>query len=288
MQKLSLLSILLAVFFVFGCEKEDMNPSTPDEPIVVEPEPEPMPTIDTMTTTDGVQFVRTPDEYFDNLPDWPYAYQYIEINGLRQAYAEAGPANGEVVLLLHGQPSWSYLYRHMMPTLANAGYRVIAMDHLGMGRSDKPVNIEDYSYLGHADRLESFILEMGISDINLFVQDWGSLIGLRVAGLNPDWFATISVGNGDLPLIPAGASPYPPVNNPNEVEDIPSPFAAIPDQQVPFYDGCDLILQGVDAEENFGEALFNVNQILYFDNVPLVPAGFCGTFSESWWYIYVN
>jgi haloalkane dehalogenase len=139
--------------------------------------------------------------------------------------------NGEVVLLLHGQPSWSYLYRKMMPILADAGYRVIAMDHLGMGRSDKPVDINDYSYLGHADRLEQFIQALGLSDINLFVQDWGSLIGLRVAGLNPDWFATISVGNGDLPLIPEAFQPFPPVENPNEHEDVGYPFAAFPDQQ---------------------------------------------------------
>jgi haloalkane dehalogenase len=86
-----------------------------------------------------------------------------------------------------------------------------------MGRSDKPVDINDYSYLGHADRLEQFIQALGLSDINLFVQDWGSLIGLRVAGLNPDWFATISVGNGDLFIIPEGFQPFSPVENPNEM-----------------------------------------------------------------------
>ncbi|MEO0338037.1 MAG: haloalkane dehalogenase, partial [Bacteroidota bacterium] len=174
------------------------------------------------------------------------------VDGLRQAYAETGPADGEVVLLLHGQPSWSYLYRKMMPVLADAGYRVIAMDHLGMGRSDKPIDIDDYTYLGHNDRLEQFIQELGVTDINLFVQDWGSLIGLRVAGLNPEWFATIAVGNGALPVLPAGTEVFPPVENPNDTIDIPSPFAALPDQQVPFYDACTKIA-GPEDESYFGD-----------------------------------
>ncbi|MEM6807296.1 MAG: alpha/beta fold hydrolase, partial [Bacteroidota bacterium] len=204
--------------------------------------------IDTLITSDGVQFLRTPAECFENLPDWPYAYEYVEIDGLRQAYAEAGPAEGEVVLLLHGQPSWSYLYRKMMPVLADAGFRVIAMDHLGMGRSDKPIDISEYSYLGHGDRLERFIQELGLRDINLFVQDWGSLIGLRVAGLNTDWFASISVGNGQLPVVPQGIQPIDPIQNPNEIEDLASPFADFPPQQVPFYEGCDLIMSSSDFD----------------------------------------
>ena len=117
-----------------------------------------------MTTADGIDFVRTPDACFEDLPDWPYEAQYVEIDGLRQAYVDEGPADGEVVLLLHGQPSWSYLYRDMIPVLADAGYRVIAMDHLGMGRSDKPTELDAYSYLGHNDRLEAFIDELGLSD----------------------------------------------------------------------------------------------------------------------------
>jgi pimeloyl-ACP methyl ester carboxylesterase len=212
--------------------------------------------VDTLVTSDGVQFVRTPDIHFHNLPNWSYEYQYVEIDGLRQAYAEAGPSDGDVVLLLHGQPSWSYLYRKMIPVLADSGYHVIAMDHLGMGRSDKPIDINYYSYLGHAERLEQFIQKLGLTDINLFVQDWGSLIGLRVAGLNPDWFATISVGNGDLIIIPEGDQPYPPVENPNEHEDVGFPFAAFPDQQVPFYDGCELIFGGGGKQDGFGDWIY--------------------------------
>ncbi len=194
------------------------------------------------TTADGVDFVRTPNSCFDGIPNWPYKARYVSIDGLRQAYVDEGPADGDVVLLLHGQPSWSYLYRKMIPVLVDAGYRVIAMDHLGMGRSDKPIDIGDYSYLGHSDRLKRFIHRLGLTDINLFVQDWGSLIGLRVAGLEPDRFATIAVGNGALPVIPAGVQPFPPVENPDELTDLSAPYAVIPPQQPPFYDGCTQIV----------------------------------------------
>ena len=175
-----------------------------------------------MTTADGIDFVRTPDACFTELPDWPYEPDYVEIDGRRQAYVDEGPADGEVVLLLHGQPSWSYLYRKMIPVLADAGYRVIAMDHLGMGRSDKPVDIESYSYLGHNERLQTFVEELELTDINLFVQDWGSLIGLRTAGLDPDRYATIAVGDGALPVIPAGFEPFPPVEDPDVLTDLQS------------------------------------------------------------------
>jgi haloalkane dehalogenase len=191
-----------------------------------------------LRTADSVEFVRTPDSCFAGLPNWPYEPKYVEIDGLRQAYVEAGPADGEVVLLLHGQPSWSYLYRKMIPVLADAGFRVIAMDHLGMGRSDKPTDIASYSYLGHNKRLERFIEKLKLRDINLFVQDWGSTIGLRVAGLHPEWFARIIAGDGDLPVFPDGFEPFPPVKNPDEVAELPSLFTDVPAQQVPAYDGC--------------------------------------------------
>ncbi|MEM9489624.1 MAG: haloalkane dehalogenase, partial [Myxococcota bacterium] len=201
-----------------------------------------------MTTSEGVDFVRTPDSCFDSLPEWPYEAQYAEIDGLRQAYVDEGPTDGPVVLLLHGQPSWSYLYRTMIPVLADAGYRVIAMDHLGMGRSDKPIDIASYSYLGHGDRLLRFIEQLELRDINLFVQDWGSQIGLRVVGLNPDLFARVAVGNGSIQVTPADFTPFPDVENPDEIVDLVSPFAGSPDQQVPFYDGCER-LGGIDGAE---------------------------------------
>ncbi|MEM9515999.1 MAG: haloalkane dehalogenase [Actinomycetota bacterium] len=215
---------------------DDTGTSTASPPCDVEP---------TVLATDaGIEFVRTPDACFDDLPDWPHAPEYVEIDGLRQAYIDEGPVDGEVVLLLHGQPSWSYLYRDMIPVFVDAGYRVIAMDHLGMGRSDKPTDIESYSYLGHGERLEEFIDELDLTDINLFVQDWGSLIGLRVAGENPELFSTITVGNGNLPVVPEGAIPYPAVQNPDEINDLESPFADIPEQQPVFYDGCELLFEG--------------------------------------------
>jgi haloalkane dehalogenase len=134
-----------------------------------------------MTTEASVEFVRTPDACFENLPDWPYAPQYIEIDGLRQAYVEVGPANAEeTILLLHGQPSWSYLYRKMIPVLESAGHRVIAMDHLGLGRSDKPIDPDYYTFQDHVDRLETFMQELDDASLTIFVQDWGSLIGLHV------------------------------------------------------------------------------------------------------------
>lgn len=157
--------------------------------------------LEVFTTEDGVEYVITPDEYFEDLHDWPYELQYVEIDGLRQAYYEAGPADGEVILLLHGQPTWSYLYRKLIPPLADAGYRVIAMDHLGMGRSDKPIDLEYYSYMLHVERLEAFIQKLDLDDegISVFLQDWGSVIGLNVVGNHPDWFDRVILGNGSLP-----------------------------------------------------------------------------------------
>ena len=270
----------------------DVATEVPDEPDAVAGTPTDAPPCDAeptlRETDDGVEFVRTPDSCFVDLPDWPYAPQYVEIDGLRQAYVDEGPADGDVVLLVHGQPSWSYLYRDMIPVFVDAGYRVIAMDHLGMGRSDKPTDIEAYSYLGHAGRLEAFIGELDLRDINLFVQDWGSLIGLRVAGENTDWFSTITVGNGTLPVVPEGVIPYPPVEMPDEVNDLESPFADFPDQQQSLYDGCELIAPGdpnffpdwmvysMTAEDYTAGSI--VEALTWFDLTPEVEAAYDAPF----------
>ena len=243
MKRFTLSLTIVAGVATVGCTDDDGDTDTNSASLACDGEPV------VMTTAAGVDFVRTPDTCFDGLVDWPYAPRYVELDGLRQAYVDEGPAEGPVVLLLHGQPSWSYLYRKMIPVLVDGGYRVIAMDHLGMGRSDKPIDIDAYTYLGHNDRLLRFIEQLDLRDINLFVQDWGSLIGLRVAGLNPERFARLAVGNGALSVIPAGVQPFPAVENPNEVEDIPSIFEMIPAQQVPFYDGCERLLPG---ESDFG------------------------------------
>ena len=143
--------------------------------------------------------LRTPDERFDDLPDYDYEPNYVDVDGLRMHYIDEGPRDGEVVLLLHGEPSWSYLYRHMIPPLAEAGLRVIAPDLIGFGKSDKPLQKSDYSYAIHVDWMRHFIESLNLTDITLFCQDWGSLIGLRVAAENEHRFARIALGNGGLP-----------------------------------------------------------------------------------------
>ena len=143
--------------------------------------------------------VRTPDSRFESLPDYDFAPHYVDIDGMRMHYVDEGPRDGEVVLLLHGEPSWSYLYRHMIPPLRDAGLRVIAPDLIGFGKSDKPTRKTDYSYAGHVGWMTAFIEALDLSGINLFCQDWGSLIGLRVAAENEHRFARIALGNGALP-----------------------------------------------------------------------------------------
>ena len=159
-------------------------------------------------TDASIEFVRTPDACFESLDGYNYAPNYAMIDGMQMHYVDEGPRDGEVVLMLHGQPSWSYLYRKMIPVLVDAGYRVIAADHIGMGRSDKPVDPRIHTYEQQVRWNKMFVDELGLSNITLFVQDWGSLIGLRVAGETPDLFARIVIANGNLPLIPQGLNPY--------------------------------------------------------------------------------
>lgn len=142
---------------------------------------------------------RTPDSQFNNLPDYPFAPNYVEVQGYRIHYVDEGPKDGEVVLLLHGQPSWSYLYRHMIPLLANAGYRVIAPDNVGFGKSDKPLKTSDHSYQMHIDIMSGFVDQLNLNGINYFGQDWGGLIGLRVIEQRPERFARIMLSNTTLP-----------------------------------------------------------------------------------------
>jgi haloalkane dehalogenase len=170
-------------------------------------------------------FARTPDACFEGLPGYPFEPRYAEVDGMRMHYVEAGPAGGEVVLLLHGQPTWSYLYRRMIPILAGVGHRVIAPDMIGMGRSDKPVQIGDYRYLQHVAWVEELIDVLDLDGITVFVQDWGSLIGLRVVGNRPESFARVVVANGQLPVLPEG---FRPIQLPESLEprdDLRLPFA---------------------------------------------------------------
>lgn len=145
------------------------------------------------------KILRTPDSRFANLPGYPFSPHYLEVDGLRIHYVEEGPKRGPTVLLLHGEPSWSYLYRKMIPPLAEAGFRTIAPDLVGFGRSDKPAAAGDYSYRLQVDVFTKFVQRLGLKETTLFCQDWGGLIGLRVAADEPDRFARIIAANTSLP-----------------------------------------------------------------------------------------
>lgn len=147
--------------------------------------------------------IRTPDERFENLPGYPFKPNYTEIGGLRVHYVDEG--SGEPVLCLHGEPTWSYLYRKMIPILAKKA-RVIAPDFIGFGRSDKYTEVSEYSYLMHRDTIVKLIEKLDLSNITLVCQDWGGLIGLRVVSLVPSRFARLVVMNTGLPT---GEGPLP-------------------------------------------------------------------------------
>ena len=145
------------------------------------------------------EILRTPESRFANLSDFPYVPHYTEVGGLRIAYIDEGPRTAPVVLLMHGEPSWSYLYRKMIPVLLQAGYRVVAPDLVGFGRSDKPARKADYSYLNHVQWMKAWMERVDLQQATLFCQDWGSLVGLRMAAELPDRFARIVLANGGLP-----------------------------------------------------------------------------------------
>ncbi len=146
-----------------------------------------------------MEILRTPDARFAALPDWTFAPHYAELGALRVHYVDEGPRDGAVVLCLHGEPSWSYLYRTMIPGLVAAGLRVIAPDLVGFGRSDKPAARSDYSYQAHVDWMAAFVGHLGLRDITLFCQDWGGLIGLRLVAEDADRFARVVASNTFLP-----------------------------------------------------------------------------------------
>lgn len=147
-----------------------------------------------------MNILRTPDFRFDALPDFPFVPHYSDISpGLRMHYVDEGPRDGKPVLMLHGEPTWSYLYRHMIPLVADAGLRVLAPDLIGFGKSDKPAARCDYSYAGQVAWIKEWIEQLDLRDITLVCQDWGSLIGLRLAAENPQRFSRILLGNGGLP-----------------------------------------------------------------------------------------
>jgi len=149
--------------------------------------------------------LRTPDERFADLPDYAFEPHYLEINDgdggtLRVHYIDEGPADAAPVLLMHGEPSWSFLYRHMIPLLVSAGHRVVAPDLVGFGRSDKPTEVTDYSYARHVAWMADALFDhLDLTDITYFGQDWGGMIGLRLVAEHPHRFARVVVGNTALP-----------------------------------------------------------------------------------------
>ena len=150
-----------------------------------------------------MDILRTPDERFNDLPDFPYEPHYIEIEGMRVHYVDEG--KGEIILCLHGEPSWSFLYRKMIPPLSE-GHRVIAMDFIGFGRSDKFRDTKDYSFQMHRDTLKAFIESLDLDGITLVVHDWGGLTGLTVATELPERIARLVIMNTGLPI---GEEPMP-------------------------------------------------------------------------------
>lgn len=140
--------------------------------------------------------LRTPDDRFENLPDFPFVPHYVAVDGIRLHYVEEG--EGNPILCLHGEPSWSFLYRKMIPTLSCTG-RAIAVDLPGFGRSDKPSKADDYTYALHASALQGFIETLDLRDITLVCQDWGGLLGLPLAMKNQDCFARLVIMNTGLP-----------------------------------------------------------------------------------------
>jgi haloalkane dehalogenase len=154
-----------------------------------------------------MESLRTPDDRFADLPGFPFEPSYVEVDArdgsgdrLRVACVDEGPRDGEVVLLMHGEPSWSFLYRKLVPVLVDAGLRVVAPDLVGFGRSDKPVRREDYTYERHVGWMREALLDhLGLDAVTLVAQDWGGLVGLRLVGEHPERFARVVVANTGLP-----------------------------------------------------------------------------------------
>tara|TARA_R110002072_G_scaffold192717_2_gene349775 strand:+ start:747 stop:1646 length:900 start_codon:yes stop_codon:yes gene_type:complete len=156
-----------------------------------------------------MRILRTDEARFAGLPDYPFSPHYLDVEpGLRMHYVDEGPKDASPVLMLHGEPSWSYLYRHMIPLVAEAGHRVLAPDLVGFGKSDKPADVDDYSYERHMAWLSEWLKALDLRNITLVCQNWGSLLGLRLAAEHPQLFRRIIVGNG---MLPTGDTPVPAV-----------------------------------------------------------------------------
>jgi haloalkane dehalogenase len=148
--------------------------------------------------------LRTPDQRFEDLKDYPFKANYLTIGDTRIHYLDEGPVDGDIIFLLHGEPAWSYLFRKMIPTLTEAGYRVIAPDMVGFGKSDKYISIEDYSHQMHVDKMTQLIVELDLQNITAHIHDWGGMVGLRVIAEEPDRFARVIASNTGLMALGRG------------------------------------------------------------------------------------
>jgi len=186
-----------------------------------------------------IHALRTPDERFHDLPDWPFAPHYVEIpdgegGRLRMHSVDEGPASAAPILCLHGQPTWSYLYRKLIPIFVAEGRRVVVPDLVGFGRSDKPDRVEDYSYARHVAWLRAFVEATDLRSIDLVCQDWGGLLGLRLVAEWPERFARVITSNTGLPdgkaialeAAPALRALYAGLPVPRTMSDVFAGFAA--------------------------------------------------------------
>ncbi|MDH3509298.1 MAG: haloalkane dehalogenase [Gammaproteobacteria bacterium] len=154
--------------------------------------------------------IRTPDDRFENLPEFPFKPHYMSLpdekfGSLRMHYLDEGPADGKIILLMHGQGCWTYIFRKMIPLLTDGGYRVIAPDYIGFGRSDKLPSTEDYSFQKHVDWLTAFFHAVQLDGATAYLFDWGGFFGLRIAAEHPDFFNRIALSHTQLPTgHPAG------------------------------------------------------------------------------------
>jgi haloalkane dehalogenase len=146
-----------------------------------------------------LKILRTPEERFVDLANFLFPSHYVEVDNLRIHYVDEGDSNRDPILLMHGEPTWCYLYRHMIPVFVQHGYRAIAPDLVGFGRSDKPADRRDYTYQRHVEWMTRWLLAIDLRNMTLVCQDWGSLIGLRLAAEQSDSFARIVLANGGLP-----------------------------------------------------------------------------------------
>jgi haloalkane dehalogenase len=153
----------------------------------------------------AMKVLRTPEAAFEGVTDYPFSPHYLDVTdalsgaNLRVHYIDEGPRDAPVVLMMHGEPSWSYLYRKMVAPVVAAGFRVVAPDLIGFGKSDKPAAQSDYSYARHVAWMRSWVEQLDLQNVTLACQDWGSLVGLRLVAEMPDRFAGVALSNGGLP-----------------------------------------------------------------------------------------